>query len=146
MAAKKEKESASVTAGYDYGVLKVRGVEGNIISSRGNGDAVHRAMLLFTAGGGDIADVISKNKLDEAMKPHTKKQSGLKSMTLGIMLRKMVKDGTPVRIGKILVEKLNQKVELPKIEKIERKTVEPKAKKATKKASKRSTNKVAEAA
>src|SRR5574343_1789488 len=120
MARKAKAEPASVIGGREYEVTKIRGADGKVRTSRGNNDAVAKAMLLFTASGGDIANVVSRNKLDDKMKPHMKKQEGLRRMTLGVMLRALVKNGTPVRIGKITVEKLNQKVELPKVEKLAR--------------------------
>jgi len=113
----KAKEVANVTDGYDYGVTKIRNADGKVRSSRGNGDAVANALLLFTAKGGDVREIITRNKLDDKMKPHLKKQPGLLRMTLGVVLRAMVRNGTPVRIGKVLVEKLNQKVEMPAVEK-----------------------------
>lgn len=123
---------ASIAAEYEYGTTKIRGKDGKVRSSRGNGDAVAKAMLLFTAGGGEITTVINANKLQERMAGHMKrkgpKAAGLQRMTLGVMLRALVRNGTPVKIGKELIEKLTQKVELPKVEKIER--AAPKAKKA----------------
>lgn len=111
---------ASIAAEYEYDTTKIRGKDGKVRSSRGNGDAVARAMLLFTSGGGDITTVINANKLQERMAPHMKKKGskapGLQRMTLGVMLRALVRNGTPVKIGKELIEKLNQKVDLPKVE------------------------------
>lgn len=116
--AKKVKESASVIGDREYATTRIRGADGKVRSSRGNGDAVAKALLLFTAAGGDIKDVVTRNKLDDKMKPHMKKQEGLRRMTLGVMLRALVRNGTPVRIGKVTVEKLSQKVEMPKVEKL----------------------------
>lgn len=127
----------SIAAEYEYETSKIRGKDGKVRSSRGNGDAVARAMLVFTAGGGDITTVINANKLQERMAPHMKKKGpkapGLQRMTLGVMLRALVRNGTPVKIGKEVIEKLTQKVEMPKVEKTERaakKAAPKKAKKA----------------
>lgn len=134
----KAKDIPSIASEYEYGTTKIRGKDGKVRSSRGNGDAVAKAMLLFTAGGGDITTVINANKLQERMAPHMKKKGpkapGLQRMTLGVMLRALVRNGTPVKIGKELVEKLSQKVELPKVEKIER--AAPKRAKSARKADK----------
>lgn len=113
---------ASIAAEYEYDTTKIRGKDGKVRSSRGNGDAVAKAMLLFTSGGGEITTVINANKLQERMAPHMKKKGpkapGLQRMTLGVMLRALVRNGTPAKIGKVLVEKLTQKVDLPKVEKL----------------------------
>ena len=120
----KAKQTESIASGYDYETTKIRGKDGKVRSSRGNNDAVAKAMLLFTAGGGDLVTVVNANKLQEKMAPHLKKKGpkapGLVRMCLGVMLRALVRNGTPVKIGREIIEKLSQKVELPKVEKIER--------------------------
>jgi hypothetical protein len=132
--AKAKAKTESIAADYDYESSKIRGKDGKIRTSRGNGDAVAKAMLLFTAGGGELTTVINANKLQERMAPHMKKRGpkapGLQRMTLGVMLRALVRNGTPVKIGKEVIEKLTQKVDLPKVEKVERspKARVPKAK------------------
>lgn len=117
----KTKPSVSIAAEYEYGTSKIRGKDGKVRTSRGNGDAVAKAMLLFTAGGGDIQAVIVANKLTDKMAAHMKKKGpkapGLQRMILGVMLRALVRNETPVKIGKITVSDLKQKVELPKVEK-----------------------------
>jgi len=112
--------TGAIGAGYDYARTKIRGKDGVLRSSRGNGDAIAKAMLLHTANGGDIEAVVNANKLQDRMAAHRKKSPGLARMTLGVMLRAMVRNGTPVKIGKTTVEKLNQKVELPAVEKVAR--------------------------
>lgn len=120
----KKEAVVSIASEYVYDATKIRGKDGKVRTSRGNGDAVAKAMLLFTAGGGEITTVINANKLQEKMAPHMKKKGpkapGLQRMTLGVMLRALVRNGTPVKIGKELIEKLTQKVDLPKVEKVER--------------------------
>lgn len=115
-------KTVSIAADYEYDTTKIRNKDGSLRTSRGNGDAVAKAMLLFTAGGGELTTVVNANKLQERMAPHMKKKGprapGLQRMTLGVMLRAMVRNGTPVKIGKITVEKLSQKVEMPKVEKL----------------------------
>lgn len=138
--AKKSKDTASIADGYEYGTIKIRDkATGRVRSSRGNGDAVARAMLAFTAGGGDIETVVRANKLQDRMAKHLKKKGpkapGLIRMTLGVMLRALVRNDTPVKIGKETIEKLSQKVDLPKVEKLEakaKKAAPRKAKKAAK--------------
>lgn len=125
---------ASIGADYDYEATKIRGKDGKVRTSRGNQDAVAKAMLVFTAGGGEITTVINANKLQDKMAAHMKKKGpkapGLQRMMLGVMLRALVRNGTPVKIGKELVEKLTQKVDVPKVEKIERVAKPKKAKTA----------------
>lgn len=129
---------ASIAAEYEYATSKIRGKDGKVRSSRGNGDAVARAMLVFTAAGGEITTVINANKLQDKMAPHMKKKGpkapGLQRMTLGVMLRALVRNGTPVKIGKETIEKLSQKVDVPKVEKAERtaKAAKPRAAKKAK--------------
>jgi len=152
----KTKDTASIAADYEYGTTKIRNKDGTVRTSRGNGDAVAKAMLLFTSGGGDITTVVNANKLQEKMAPHMKKKGpkapGLQRMTLGVMLRALVRNGTPVKIGKEVIEKLSQKVDLPKVEKVERPAKKAKAAKAKKPAGARKArarkvdNQVAEAA
>lgn len=138
---------ASIAADYEYETSKIRGKDGKVRTSRGNGDAVAKAMLLFTAGGGEITTVINANKLQDKMAPHMKKKGpkapGLQRMTLGVMLRALVRNGTPVKIGKELIEKLTQKVDLPKVEKAVAKKA---AAKAPRKARAKKSESAAEAA
>lgn len=148
----KSKETTSIAADYDYETTKIRDKEGHIRTSRGNGDAVAKAMLVFTAGGGEITTVINANKLQDKMSAHMKRKGpkapGLQRMTLGVMLRALVRNGTPVKIGKELIEKLTQKVDVPKVEKIERvaKAAKPKAAKKARKARGKKSDQVAQAA
>lgn len=119
-------KKTSIGAEYRYEVLKIRGKDGKIRTSRGNADAVAKALLLHIANGGELAQVVHANKLDDRMKPHAKKAPGLARMILGVMLRALVRNGTPVKVGKVTVEKLTQKVELPKVEKAVAKKVNSK--------------------
>lgn len=127
-------KNTSIAADYEYDTTKIRNKDGSLRTSRGNGDAVAKAMLLFTAGGGELTTVVNANKLQERMAPHMKKKGprapGLQRMTLGVILRGLVRNGVPVKIGKVTVEKLNQKVELPKVEKLNGKPAAKKAKAA----------------
>jgi len=132
-----KKETVSIATEYEYETTKIRGKDGKVRSSRGNGDAVAKAMLLFTAGGGEITTVINANKLQERMAPHLKKKGpkapGLVRMCLGVMLRALVRNGTPVKIGRETIEKLTQKVDLPKVEQVAKKAAKPvKAKRKSK--------------
>ncbi len=143
----KAKPAVSIASEYEYDTTKIRGKDGKVRSSRGNGDAVAKAMLLFTSGGGEITTVINANKLQDKMSAHMKKKGpkapGLQRMMLGVMLRALVRNGTPVKIGKEVVEKLTQKVDLPKVEKVERaaKAAKPKAAKKAKAAKPRKARK-----
>jgi len=129
----KKSETASVIGDRVYESTRIRDKSGKLRTSRGNGDAVARAMLLHKSKGGELDAIINANKLQERMKKHAKMQDGLRRMTLGVMLRALVRNGTPVKIGGVTVEKLTQKVELPKVE-IAARSVRstPKGKKARK--------------
>jgi hypothetical protein len=115
------------TGDYDYGVIRIRDKEtGKIRVSRGNGDAVHKAMALFVANGGKASDLAKTNDV----KVKKGGNEGMFRMNLGVALRGLVRNGTKVKIGSVSVSDLKQKVELPKIEKIARAKPAKKAKKA----------------
>jgi len=120
MAKKKESASFINTEKHQYASMRIRDKAGHLINSRGNGDAVAKAFLLMRAEGSPIDEIIDKvakaNKLGERMDEHAKKPAGQRRMALGVMLRALVKAGTPVKIGKVMVERLNQKVDMPKVE------------------------------
>lgn len=128
--AKVKEVKKSIGAEYDYGVTRIRDKSGKVRHSRGNGDAVAKAMLLHRANGGALDSIISANKLTNRMAGHADKAEGLKRMVLGVMLRALVRAGTPVKIGKTLVESLNQDVDLPDVEIKSPKVKEAKANKS----------------
>lgn len=100
----------------DYKRVKVRDAEGKLKHTANNGDAVAKAMLVYTSKGGDLKELADKNGLTEKFKALTGANNGLRRMSLGVMLRALVRNGTPVKIGSIKVEKLTQKVEVPNLE------------------------------
>lgn len=112
----KEVETPKIGEGYEYEVTRIRDKGGKLRHSRGNGDAIANAMLVFKANGGSLDSIISANKLTDKMAPHAVKPEGLRRMTLGVMLRKLVRDGTPVKIGKHVIGSLVQNVDLPDVE------------------------------
>lgn len=126
------KKSASVIDAkkYDYPTIRIRGVDGVIRHSAGNGDAVQKAMLLHLSKGGKVKDVIDANELEVNTKG---KNAGLIRMSVGVALRALVKAGEGVKIGSIKVTSLKQAVSLPKVEAL----APTKPKKAAKKAKKR---------
>lgn len=95
---------------YGYGTTKVRGANGKIRHSRGNGDAVARALL-----GADFDAVLKANGLTERMKAHADKNSGQFRMIGGNMLRALIKKGEPVTIGDHVIKSLTQKVAIPDV-------------------------------
>jgi hypothetical protein len=124
--AKKTKAVIDASA-YNYGVFKVRGKDGAVHYSRGNGDAVHRATLLHIAAGGTLKQLIEANKLEVSGKSSA--NEGQLRMTIGTALRGKVRNGETVKIGKHRVDKLTQKD--PVLPKFEAKTSsKPAAKKA----------------
>lgn len=108
-------ESASVvdTSKFNYDTTKVRGADGKMRHSRNNGDAIANAMLVFIASGGDIKKVVKANGLTRKMEGREGLNAGLYRMNVGVQLRKLVRDGTPVEIGDITVKKLDQVVKVP---------------------------------
>lgn len=125
--AKKAKETTVIdTSGYDYGTLRGRDPDGKMVNSRGNCDAVHRALFLYTKiNGKDIMTVARANKIEVG--DHA--NNGQVSMAIGQSLRAKVKADEPVTIGSVTVKKLDQRDPiLPKVEEVER--AAPKAKAA----------------
>lgn len=98
-----------------YRRVRVVGADGASRHSTHNDDAVARAMLTFSAGGGDWDKVIKDNKLGDKYPKGAKgyKNPGLFRMTLGGTLRSLVRAGTPVKIGNIVVKTLEQRVADP---------------------------------
>lgn len=110
----KRKSTTIKTGDYKYVTLSVRGKDGKIHYSRGNGDAVHRAMLVHVANGGTVQQVISANGFD---KFGTGGNDGTLRMSVGVALRAAVRAGEPVKIGGLTVKSLKQAVALPKVDK-----------------------------
>jgi hypothetical protein len=110
-----KKSKATIPAGdYDYKTLKVRDEKtGKVRHSTGTGDAIAKAMLLFVAAGGTAAKAAKDNDLK--MKADGRNE-GLFRMAVGNALRGLVRNGTPVKIGKITIKTLSQAVALPKLE------------------------------
>lgn len=100
-------------SGYKYGTLRIRGADGNIHHSSGNGDAVHKATLLHFAKGGTVKQLVDANDLNVNLKSGN---AGTQRMSAGVALRALIKAGTAVKIGSIKVDRLNQKIDLPKVE------------------------------
>lgn len=108
----------------DYKSIRVENKDGTIRHSRGNGDAVAKAMIAFVAGGGDLQKVVKDNKLTEKYGAKDFPNQGMFRMTLGNSLRALVRAGTPVKIGSETITSLAQRVADPAI-----KDRAPKAKK-----------------
>lgn len=112
----KQAEGASVvdTSKFEYDTIKVRGADGKVKHSKGNGDAIARAFLVFSTTGKDIMQVVRANKLAERLKGRDV-NAGLFRMTLGVMLRAMVRRGEHVTIGDVVVKSLEQRVAVPEV-------------------------------
>jgi hypothetical protein len=126
------------TADYEYGVIRIRDKEtGKIRTSRGNGDAVHRALALHIANGGSLNDVAKANDVKGISKGGN---PGMASMNLGTALRGLVRNEQKVKIGSVSVTDLKQKDPvLPKIEPLTRAKPAKKAKAKKAKKARRST-------
>lgn len=110
----RKKEGAVIDTGaYDYKTIRVRGKDGKIHYSRGNADAIAKAMLLHLAAGKDIEQVIRANKLEIKA---SGANAGLVRMTVGGALRAKVRAGEEVKIGSLVVKSLKQHIDLPKVE------------------------------
>jgi hypothetical protein len=101
------------TEKFNYETTKIRGADGKLRHSRGNQDAIAKAMLVFVAAGGDIKKVVKANGLTKKMEGRDGLNAGLYRMNVGVQLRKLVRDGTPVVIGDITVKSLEQYIKVP---------------------------------
>lgn len=109
----KKNVSTVNTGNYDYKTTKIRDPKtGRLRFSASNGDAVAKAMLVHTAEGGTIKQVVSANglKVKDGGNP------GCYRMSIGVALRGLVRNGTPVKIGSLTVKTLKQPIVLPKVE------------------------------
>ena len=112
MAKRKKSKSSIDTSGYKYGLIRIRDKSGKLHYSRGNQDAVAKAMLVHVAAGGTVQQVVKANGL----KVNAEGNPGTVRMAIGVALRGLVRHDTPVKIGTISVKSLKQKVILPKVE------------------------------
>lgn len=130
--AKKATGSVVNTSDYKYDRISVRGIDGKVRHSAGNGDAVAKAMLLLYTTKKTLEGVIRDNGL-KMKADEFGGNAGTFRMSVGVALRGLVRNGTPVTIGDVVVKSLRQAVALPKVEKAER-SAKPakKAKKASK--------------
>jgi hypothetical protein len=110
--AKRKAKTKIDTGSYGYKRMAVRGRDGKLRYSTGNADAVAKAMLIHLADGGTVKQVVAANKLDVA--PQGKRSDGLFRMAVGVVLRGLIRNGTAVKIGKLTVKSLKQKIALPK--------------------------------
>lgn len=124
--AKAQETTTIDTSNYEYGTTKIRDADGTLRHSRGTGDAVHKAILLHMAGAKDddarkakLTQIVKANKLDaDKFNPKKFDNQGLLRMSIGNSLRAAVKRGEPVTIGAVEVKRLDQKVDLPKVEQV----------------------------
>lgn len=88
---------------YNYERTKFVDADGNTRHSAGNLDAVARAMLLITPE--QLVELAEANEIDLSKY----KNPGLAKMALANRLRGLVRKDTAVKIGDVLVKKLDQK-------------------------------------
>lgn len=114
-AAKKNENTSTLDAlkNYDYERTSIRGKDGKVRHSASNGDALAKAMLIYTASDGDIGKLIKANGLQDKFDPSKWDNLGLLRMGVGNSLRALVRNGTPVVVGGITVKALDQKVVVP---------------------------------
>lgn len=111
--AKKQSKSVVDTSEYQYKTTKYVGKDGKTHTSRGNDDAVARAMLQFVASGKDLMQIVRANGLTDRLDIKKYDNVGLFRMSLGNALRGLVRNGTPVKIGDIEVKTLSQRIAAP---------------------------------
>lgn len=102
---------------YSYGRTRVKGEDGKVRTSTGNGDAVARAMLTVPLGEDAMKKVIKVNGLNDKLGKHIGIGSGINPgqlrMIVGNALRAIVRKGEQsVTIGEIVVKKLDQNVKI----------------------------------
>lgn len=108
------KSKSVVKGSYKYDTTRIQGKDGRVRHSVGNGDAVANAMLLHTAKGGTLAQVVKANSLNLKQGD---RNDGLFRMSIGVVLRGMIRNGESVKIGSVTVKSLKQRVALPKVSK-----------------------------
>lgn len=94
------------TKDYKYKAAKFRDVSGRMRYTMDNDDAVARAMRAHVAGGGKINQIVADNDL----KVKKGSNAGLFRMSVGMSLRSKVRGGETVKIGRIRVSSLKQRV------------------------------------
>lgn len=94
---------------YQYDKVKLRGKDGKLRQSVGNGDAVATAMLGMSHA--DVKRAAKENglKIKESGNPGTYR------MTVGQSLRARVRRGEPVTVAGVVIKKLDQRVKMPDI-------------------------------
>lgn len=130
---KKLKDAVTIDASaYDYEKTKIRNKDGSLRHSLSKNDAVARALLVFTAGGGKIMKVARDNGVADKFKGREDGNQGLLRMAVGNSLRGLVRNGTHVTIGDIVVKSLEQRVAVPEVKDTDKPATvaKPKVKKA----------------
>lgn len=133
----KAKSGSVVSGDYDYKSTRIRDKDGALRHTRSNDDAVARAMLVATASGVTIEQIIKANDLGSKFKPSQWDNRGLLRMSVGNTLRGLVRNDTPVKIGSVTVKSLEQRVAVPEVKDAPKKAAKPKAKKVKAKRAKK---------
>lgn len=108
--AKKAKEGMSIDRSrYGYGTVRALDKNGATVSFTGNiENPVAVALFKARLAGVDLAKIAKANKLElKGANP------GQERMNLGNQLSGMVRKGTAVMIGDVIVKSMNQKVAMP---------------------------------
>lgn len=98
------------TKNYKYGAVKFRDADGKLRHTADNGDAIAKAMRAHVAAGGTIEQIVADNGLEVKKSGN----AGLFRMSVGGVLRGKVRNGETVKIGKLKVSSLKQRVATPK--------------------------------
>lgn len=133
MAPRKKTDTPSPTdslSQYNYATLTTKDKDGKTRHSKGNGDAVQKALLVYVAAGGDLAKVVKANGLQDKLDQAKYDNMGLFRMSLGNSLRGLVRNGTHVTIGDVVVKSLDQRVAVPEAVAVAPKDKKTRAKKA----------------
>ena len=117
--AKKPTAATSTLSGLserNYEPIKVRDANGKAKVSRGNGDAVARALISLDAKA--LNAVVKENGLTDKHKNRVAESPnmGLARMSIGNSLRAMVRRGEHVVIAGLTIKSLDQNVKVPGIE------------------------------
>lgn len=97
------------TSKYRYEATKFRDKDGKLKVSRGNDDALARALTNYSQSGKSLEAVAKANKVEDRLSKEYV-NAGQYRMALGNVLRGLIRNNTPVNVGGVIIKSLTQRV------------------------------------